>query len=455
MNTIKRSKRINLLIMDSQGRSEGLKNTKFCAMLLVLVILVGVFSLPVAISSLMNRTVIESTGEISTSNVAAKSGSARDIQLAVDAVVASSGIGSVFIPEGTFNFVEVGEPWTAVTLPGGVSLFGAPTERDANDQVIEWKTVLVMPYDVPGTWSNLPYWFKFNGYYSDPSFLTRFSDIKLVGYRSIDPNSITVHRGVNFQETGEFRVDHCYFEHVCGGVFLKGQGGTPQIFPTHGVIDHCYFVNKHGVVVANLGDSTIGYGVAVNRAYGDIWEDDVSKVLGQYTDYTVVIEDCYFEKWRHCVAANTGAHFVLRYSTIKDDFGFGSIDAHGWGVWDGTKVTAVGTRAIEVYNCKLLDPISPPPQLDAVWIRGGACAIFNNIAAGYVGFVSLTREAAIEVSKCWPHDCYVWNNELPVGVSPVRTSTVEEGVDYFLHAPHTFDYEPYPYPHPLTFEATP
>ena len=66
-------------------------------------------------------------------NVTATNGSAVGIQEAVDQV-AAAGYGNVFIPEGTFNFVEVGEPWTTVTIPAGVNIFGAPTERDANDQ---------------------------------------------------------------------------------------------------------------------------------------------------------------------------------------------------------------------------------------------------------------------------------------------------------------------------------
>ena len=51
----------------------------------------------------------------------ANSGHSRDIQNAVDQAKTGD---VVRIPEGTFNFVEVGEPWMTVNIPIGVNLFG-------------------------------------------------------------------------------------------------------------------------------------------------------------------------------------------------------------------------------------------------------------------------------------------------------------------------------------------
>ena len=444
-----------------------LQSAKFYAILLVLVALVGIFSLSPVISSLMNDVVIRSTGQISTTptNVTATSGSARDIQVAVNQVVAAGGIGNVFIPEGTFNFVDVGEPWMTVEIPAGINLFGAPTERTSglevppqgmnpNDQVVEWRTILVMPYDVPGDWYNAPLWFRITGN-GDPNKPSRFSDIKMVGYKSINPNSTMIHQGISIKDVVDFRVDHCCLEHAGTG------GGIPTGgLYCRGLIDHCRLVNPNveGAPPAYM-DGIVGYGVALGRAYGDVWEDDISKVLGQYTAYTVFVEDCYLSKWRHCIAANNGAHYVIRHSTIENDFGFGTLDAHGWGVMTDGVITQVGTRAIELYNCQFLDPYNPEaPQRTLVFLRGGACIAFNNTVTGYLYFVSASRESSIEVPKCFPHDIYVWNNKLPSGVEPVHTitnekGTPEEGVDYFLHPPHTFDYKPYPYP--LTLETTP
>ena len=332
-----------------------------------------------------------------------------------------------------------------VEIPAGVNLFGAPTERDANGQVVEWKTVLVMPYDVPGDdVVGIPAWFSIIGT-ADPNRPSRFSDIKLVGYRDFDPSSTSMHLAVSVQSVIDFRIDHCYFRHTAGG------GVGVYGFHCCGVIDHCKLINEYGTPVP-YETRTIGYGVHVSRDWETTeWEDDISRVLGKYLLYTVFIEDCYFEKWRHCVASNNGAHYVFRHNTIKNDFGYGSLDAHG-------TYTNVGTRAIEVYENELLDPMPVGTGIkDAIWFRGGGGVVFNNIVTGYERLAYLVNEG--EVEKCYPHDIWVWNNDLPAGVSPVVVYTdpvkggAVEGIDYFLYAKP--DYVPYPYPHPLTLEATP
>jgi hypothetical protein len=446
--------------------ARGLQDTKFYAILIILTLLAGTLCLSPAISSLMNSVIIGSSGQISTSTIAAASGSATDIQAAVNWIVGRGGIGNVYIPEGTFNFVEVGESWTGVrvVIPAGVNLFGAPTERYANGTVVEWKTVLRLPWDVPGSWlggSGTPpqqggpkglKWFQITGS-GDPNKPSRVSDIKFVGYRSVDNTSKMIIGGISIEKVMDFRVDHCYFEHICGG------GVTASGVSGRGVIDHCFFVNPVGQRGPGDWDTdTIGYGVMASRGMGDLWEVDVSKVLGKYTDYTVFIEDCYFEKWRHCVAANSGAHYVIRYSTIKNDFGYGSLDAHGWGTMSDGVVTQVGTRAVEIYNCNIIDAIQ---YTHGTFIRGGAGVAFNNTVGGgtYADFIYFSNEAQANVSKCWINDWWVWNNTMLAGCTEIIEydpyGNIAEGVNYFRYAPHTFDYEPYPYPHPLTLETTP
>lgn len=50
---------------------------------------------------------------------------------------------------------------------------------------------------------------------------------------------------------------------------------------------------------------------------------------------------------------------------------------------------------------------------------------------------------------------WVWNNTmLGSGNEIVKydpNNRIVEGVNYFKNAPHTFPYQPYPYPHPRTF----
>lgn len=448
-------------------------------MLMVLVIFVGVFSLPTAISSLMNRTVIESTGEISTSNVAAKSGSARDIQLAVDAVVASGGIGNVLVPEGTFNFVEVGEPWMTVEVPAGVNVFGAPTERTSglpepaygispNDQVVAWKTVLVMPYDVPDNGHlDRPWFFEINGN-GDANKPSRFSDIKLVGYREIDSSSVSWHGGIYVYNVFDIRVDHCFFKETTGGaVYINAPANGAMC----GVIDHNKLINDHGYVEWYYLDCSVAYGITIRRIGTTEWDDNIDNVLGHYLDYTVFMEDNYFSRWRHCVSANDGVHYVFRHNTIEKDSVVGSLDGHG--TYD-----YVGTRAMEFYENEIIDPIDNFVDQDingnyiddhaemqlsttpvygtrgfTVMWRGGGGVFFNNFMRNYQVGLNLADEGTVE--KCWPHDIWIWNNTwVTVPITLATNSeyrTITEGVDYFLYEKP--GYTPYPYPHPLTLET--
>lgn len=420
-------------------RLRKLQNTEFFTLLLFLVMLAGTVSLSPAVSSLMNSAIIRSTGEISITNITASSGSAKDIQAAVDWVAAHVGMGNVHIPEGAFNFVEVGEPWMTVNIPAGVNIFGAPTERDDNDQVVEWKTVLVMPSDVPGNETiGVPAWFKITGT-GDPNKPSRFSDIKLVGYRSINPESTSMHIAISVDTVIDFRIDHCYLEHTTAGIDCSS--GYQKLAKIRGVIDHCYLVNTYGVPDP-YENRTIGYGVHVLLDWHEnVWEP-IDEVLGHYNDYTVFIEDCYFEKWRHCVCANNGGHYVFRHNTIQYDFGFGSLDLH-------EKRTETSARAAEIYENQFLYPSSRYGKIAIKW-RGGSGVAFNNTVVGYSTFAYLFE---YDQGMYNPNDIWVWGNTLNGCTDIVVSgSNIKEGQNYYRYAPHTFSYSPYPYPHPLTLK---
>lgn len=427
-------------------------SAKLSVVLLFSAICVGALTLSLATSSLATNFIIVATGKIQpTASITARSGSAEDIQAAVDQVAATTGTGNVYIPEGRFNFVDEGESWTGarVVVPAGVNLFGATTEKDVYGQVIEWKTILQMPWDEPGV--NTPIWFRVEGS-SDPNEPSRISDIKFVGYKTAD--SISCHMAISMgggNKGGviDFRVDHCSFLNLNAGIFAVGSEiGGP--FDICGVIDHCRFVNEVGDPAGP--DAAVGYGVFVGRGGGwgssfEPWDDDVDNILGQYTSYTVFVEDCYFKRWRHCIAVRSGAHGVFRHNTIENDWGYGSIDIHG---------DSPG-RALEIYENTLIDPLGPDPGFttgEAVWFRAGAGVIFNNVVQGYNLFTLLHRENPD--SKYWPHKIWVWDNNLG-GLDPVEPGNGNgpsvEDVDYFLYEKP--NYIPYPYPHPLTFEATP
>ena len=451
-----------------------LRSAKFYAILLVSVMLAGIFSLSPAISLLMNDVIIRSTGRIASTNVVtANSGSARDIQAAVDEVVAAGGIGSVYIPEGTFNFVEIGEPWQTVNIPAGVNIFGAPTERTSrlpipprgmnpNDQVIEWKTILVMPYEAP----HLDEWFYVQGS-GDPNVGFRFSDIKLIGWRYFDSSSTTGYYGIFIDEVQNFRVDHCHFQDMAESAIWAGDaGGTGSHTYTrakiNGVIDHCRLVNTLGDIGMVYENRDLGYGVGLRRWACDLW-DDLEDVIGKYTDHTVFIEDSYFSKWRHGVCSNDGFHYVFRHNIVEGDYGQrGSIDSHGSRA-DADHPLAVGTRAVEVYDNVFKDPDPLYATPYALNHRGGSGIIFNNTLQNYDALLHLDDgydwgNELLEYCRIW--DTYIWDNDLGGGalISYIR-GWAQEDVSYFLRSPSLaedgWEYTPYVYPHPLTLESYP
>jgi hypothetical protein len=382
---------------------------------------------------------------INLSVVIAKSGYWKDIQDAVDQV-ASMGGGSVYIPAGTWDFVEVNESWTGarVVIPAGVNLLGARTERYANGTVKEWKTVLVLPWDMPGNDTiGIPVWFKVQGRNmfskeeKDPTKNFRFSEIKLVGYRSVDLNSTAMHIGLRIEGIINFRVDHCYFENIAGGIFITDSSG---------VIDHSLFVNTYGWGTP-YENRTVGYGVHVHRhEYANQW-DNFKDIVGKYLDYTVFIEDCYFSRWRHCVVGNKGAHVVFRHNIIQYGLGFGEVDMH-----EIYQKGFVGGRAYECYNNRIIDPL-PETDYGHRWTiflqRSGDGIYFNNEVRGGYNYFMYTYDTGWN-SSYYPKNIYIWNNTGDYNHLIWGSPPLTEGVEYFLYKPDW--YTPYPYPHPLTLE---
>lgn len=454
-----------------------MQSTKSYAIFLISLMITGILSLSPAISSLMNTSqhIITSTGRIGNEwNVTAKSGSAQDIQTAVDEVVAAGG-GNVHIPMGTWNFVEVGEPWTTVymdlaSLSGVVTIRGAPTERDANDQVIEWKTVLVMPYEAP----DLETWFHIDddGRPFD-GVRFRFTDIKLIGWRYYDLSSETTYYGIQLHNIQNFRVDHCHFQDMCESAVQRGSHQLHEYNEdvASGVIDHNIMVNTYGDSGFPGGprynERTLGYGIGGRLWASEYWAP-LESVIGQYTPRTVFIEDNYISKWRHGAYGNDGMHYVYRHNTVENSYGNGEVDSHG-SYATAQRPYAVGTRAIEIYENTFRDvsTYAPPGAIlpDKPFVinhRGGSAIAFNNTMDNtyYTLFHLNNDDGNLNyVPQCRIADTYVWNNDLGGGTWCDYFWQVEENVHYFLRAPSLaedgWEYTPYPYPHPLTLEATP
>lgn len=401
-----------------------------------------------------------------TTSVWAESGYWEDIQDAVNDVSLLGG-GSVYIPEGNWNFVNVGESWTGpkVTIPAGINVMGAPTQRTSglvydgvgqnpNGQVVEWETVLVMPWDVAGGREGYRTWFFRVDGNGDPDKSTRISDIKFVGYREIDETCESWHGAIEIQNVAGWRVDHCWFQHCTGGsVYVTSPSGGML----KGVVDHCKLINTYGYVEWWYADCSVCYGIHLKQSGTQEWEDDITKVLGHYNDNTVFIEDCYFSRWRHCICSLDNGHWVFRHNTIEYDSIVGSLDLHG-------TYNYVGSRAAEIYNNLIIDPVmnKHPENWDSTtpanggdgtalnW-RGGGGVFFNNYVRNYRFGIIMIDEG--DVQKCYPHDIWIWGNTwVNIGYKPVSVTSgghyqITEGVDYFLYEPAW--YSPYIYPHPL------
>jgi len=352
--------------------------------------------------------------------IKAENGTAVGIQDAIDLATSRE---AVYVPAGTYNWTE-SAPWEIVEIDvEKVSgLFGGRTERYENDSVVEWTTIIQIPWDAGDTDTyNRPALFEITGD-GNVSETSRISDFSFIGYRSFNTSATLLINGIRVNSTIDFRIDHNNFEHITGDCI--------RTFGHYccGVIDHNIFNNTIGNPDP-YDERTIGYGIFPSRedpCY--TWDTDISSFMGQYTNYSIYIENNLFTLWRHCVASNYGVHFVFRYNTVVNGTGYGEIDAH-------TAYTGVGTRAWEVYENTFINPVGYGGVLWSHSMKDGEGVSFNNTITGYNqwGFLYDTNLTA-----------YIWDNTNP---TVWHSGDVYEGTDYFLYARP--NYTPYPYPHPL------
>jgi hypothetical protein len=340
----------------------------------------------------------------------APSGTASDLQPCIDQVYGEGG-GLVLIPPGDFPQGGI------VTIPDRVQVVGGLLGQ-----------TIIRNTD--------PYiWFILQG--NRP----RLSGISLISSVPVGDYPVYGHQGIKPMNVTDFRVDH---------VHLSGFSETaiqPQGDNIRGLIDH---VEIHTPRVLDEG-----YGVGVLG--GDVWHQDMQ--LG--TENAVFIEDSLFVGCRHAVAANMGAHYVFRHNIARQGVVAAPVDAHGVG-WGSTE----GTRAVEVYENILEDPIHDPnlpyDTEAAMGIRGGDGVIFSNTIRGYTYAVILLVELA-KSSMTYPvkdqiRELYIWNNqhdgsgsEIVVDWTTKQLGFLQEGRDFFHYARP--GYVPYQYPHPLTLES--
>jgi hypothetical protein len=383
--------------------------------------------------------------------VYANSGSAEDIQNAIDEAV-STGKDTVIIPEGTFLYppevfsknTPYGLNKCAVIVPGGIKVFGAGMD----------KTILKMTEQLDKVC-----FFLLDG---SNGKRIRVSGIKFKGLVSTENLSFV---DILVYAATDFRVDHCLFEDFTdAAVAVLNFWDFPNV---RGVVDHCKFDEPYKDQMA--GGGLWGYGVMSVGAW-NAYIDDVTLLLGKYENIpnpaipVVYVEDCEANKVRYLVSGNQGGWYVVRHCTIKNPRGHlppAGIDVHEGYPDYGMQ----GGLGCECYDNYIVQDVPHPEgwSIAGVQLRAGGGVIYNNTIKGLspaspaLALVNLIimSDACKTSEKYHVHDTYIWNNTLIDTNSLVMKtydSFYQENVHYFLYEK---PYTPYPYPHPLTLEEVP
>jgi len=455
--------------------SIDVKKKEFEVTLLVFVVAFASLAFPFAMS-LANSVLIGNQGQIRTGEVMAASGYWGDIQAAVNVVVAHGGVGIVRIPTGRYAFIKSSETWPTgyngkVNVPAGVNIIGATTSRGTvggiDDFVIAdpsnatdvkyhgWKTILYIPIDVGVTGGANPgFFFDVTGARSSfgaKTPTTRISDIFFEGYR-FEHNTSTLEVGpIMMDGVTDFRIDHCDFRSLGWGMHI---GNPNRGYPNTacGVIDHCNIINDVGYAGWGMEESDVQYGIV---CYGTGWGSSPSEhywisnpldILGKYTPLSVYIEDCQFSLWRHDIAANDDAHYVVRHCIFDNDAGYSTLDAHGARGSTGRD----GTRAVEVYDCAFGN-VGGDHYLTQLF--AAAVAFHDNKVSSSYQILYLGNDGSPYFDYA-----YLWNNRKtdasgadigPMTIQPDVLGGV--GSLIFLNI-QLQNYTEYTYPHPLTLE---
>jgi hypothetical protein len=395
-------------------------------------------------------------------SITAASGTAADIQAAVDQADAAGG-GTVFIPAGNFTFIVsqskacLNNRPCGVQIPGDVNLIGA-----GNNQ-----TILYCPttgWD--STADRQERMIVGDGRNNKP---IRISGILFQGSVVMEPGSVE-HSLTAIEMLGvkDFRIDHSTFIDFSGSAIGTTNNYVLNPSGNRGVIDHCVIDNPYK---DDFYDRTgnfpyWAYGIVVGGGYPSIpWDPDWTHFFGKYRHDITYIEDCSISRCRHAVAGGSLSYgyYVLRGSVLTDMIvaGYGSYqDVHG------------GGQGAECYNNTVINTpydhrsISNPNYWGkyagiGFYSRGGFALYYNNTIMNIqngAGITLANDQSMWDFAKL--NGVWVWNNNFVNVDTQVSTAPnaypIREGIEYFLRAPNQaqdgFTYTPYPYPHPLAVE---
>lgn len=433
------------------------------------------------------------------------SGWAQALQIAVNSAPNSpTELTNVIFPAGRLPWVLSGEPglvnysegpFKSVTVPFSklpLKIRGAPTTRETcpycgrpnmwvhfnRDNVNDhgWATVLYQP--IAGGGNNVvedvPAWIDSAGTSPPTDGKTlRVTDLKFEGYRTLHSTDPALTMGVFLEHLNDFRVDHCCFEHTAGGALAAYSNAY------RGIIDHTPLYNLYGRGTPYGAGQTIDYGISVHgdwTAYSVPFAP-LSSVLGKYGPQTVFIEDCYISRWRHDISGHHGGYYVCRHNTFNRDGGFHTLDIHN--LRDQYAGQNAG-RGAEIYENEIIGCLGFEGDRSIMQWYGGSVQWFNNIVDTtytdgfyfYDGVCDTGGCNATDVANYEAKDSYFWSNlgtgvytpDLPTAaarhcavewarMAGLRTDANYPNLNPAWSIAATYNYKPYPYPHPLTIEG--
>jgi hypothetical protein len=432
---------------------------------IIAVFFVFLFSVGLVSSLTVVEIRVESYGTISNS-IYALSGSAIDIQTAVN-IISAKGGGTVYIPAGTFTFninqSNIGLPSypIGVQIPGGVNVIGAGSNSTIlSCPLTGWKS----SGGTPGT-VYLNTMFIGDGTNNQPIRISGITFIGSVDQSSGADDNFHALSGIRLYGVKDFRIDHCKFLD-----FTQCAIGTDNNYvgnPTGncGVIDHCIIDNPYkDTFYTNTGNQPFwAYGIQVGGPYGyNSWDPDWTHFFGQYRHDITYIEDCTISSCRHAIAGEPQSYgfYVLRHCTMTDMIvaGYGSYqDVHGGGegceCYDNTIInTPVDYRSAHNHWGEY--------QGIGFYPRGGFGLFYNNTIQNFQDSGSAITLANDQSSWGYArlNGVWIWDNNYvncPTQLTLMPGAfTITQNVEYFLRSPNQaqdgFTYIPYPYPHPLT-----
>jgi hypothetical protein len=370
----------------------------------------------VAFAALNSNIIITLSGTIST-DVIANSGSAADIQAAVN-IASSRGGGTVRVPAGTFDWYD-----EQVTVPGGVNVIGAGIGYTVLRQTkpAPFKTMFVL-----------------NGANGKASHC---SEMELRGLITSLSGETSGPIAFAINNMKDYRISYCKMLDFPNSAITVSSDSTHIC---RGVIDHNFIDNPYKDVIGGAW----AYGIIISSNHYTEWDEDITHLLGQYESIPVIFPTAYieyntFNRCRHSVASNQLGWYVFRYNNATQTNNNSIIDVHGAGE------TAAGGRGLECYN-NILTGGSYGAAL-----RGGSGVVWGNTIRNTAIGVQVAKD--ITGTPLRPmSDLYIWGNTYENVATIFRNADgyYVENVNYFLRAPSQaqdgFTYSPYQSPHPLT-----